>query len=101
VLTKVAAHDAVPRWAVLSVELLLDERCNILLDVELVQALHRAQQFQLSKLISKMKNRIARADPSHAKAWQLVARLPAPMPPILRTPTEHAMALTVGDMEAL
>lgn len=34
--TEVAAHDAVPCWVVLLVELLLDERRDILLDVVLL-----------------------------------------------------------------
>lgn len=40
-LTEVAANDAVPCWVVLLVELLLDESSDILLDVVLLQSLHR------------------------------------------------------------
>ena len=37
--TEVSAHDAMPSWVVLLVELLLDEGGDILLDVELLESL--------------------------------------------------------------
>lgn len=37
----VLTYDTVPRWVVFLVELLLDEGCNVLLDVELLKCLGR------------------------------------------------------------
>ena len=37
--TEVSAHDAMPGWVVLFVELLLDEGGDVLLDVELLESL--------------------------------------------------------------
>ena len=39
--TEVSAHDAMPGWVVLFVELLLDERGDVLLDVEFLESLGR------------------------------------------------------------